>query len=413
MSDLANLQSEIKNGFEAVKTEQKEFQRENDRRLKELESRKSDPLLVEKLEKMDVSLAKLEEKLEKTQTALNRTTSPEKEGGELKEKQKKYAEMHEKFMRKGIEKMTRDEVAVLEAGYPEEKATFLSRGSEVDGGYFVTPEMSSQITKKIFETSPMREICGSVSITTDAFEEVADWDEATVAKSNEIGTRSQQNTPQFKKLRIPVYEKYTLGYATQQVLEDAGFNLESWLGDKVVDKMGRAENYDFLNGLGVNESRGLLTYTSADSYDAVEQVASTVAGSVSADDLIGLQDTLFEPFQANASWLMKRASVSVVRKLKDGAGRYLLDMQGNLAEGYKQVLLGRPVYKGADMPAMSTGNLAVAYGDFKQGYLIVDRIGISVLRDPYSAKPYVQFYFRKRTGGGMRNFQAIKLMSIL
>jgi HK97 family phage major capsid protein len=206
---------------------------------------------------------------------------------------------------------------------------------------------------------------------------------------------------------------YSLGYVTQQVLEDSSFNLENWLMEKYVDKFARTENNDFLNGSGANESRGLLTYTNADGYGSIEQVASTVSASLAADDLYSLQDSLFEPFQQNASWLMRRATVSAIRKMKDGLGRYLLDMDGDLANGYSAMLLGRPVVKGADMPALGSGNLAIAYGDFKKCYLIVDRIGISVLRDPFSAKPYVQFYARKRVGGGVRNYQAVKILACL
>lgn len=415
MENFAQLQTEIKDGFTQFKTELNDFRKENDNRLKALEKgRGEDPLQKEKMERLEKSLSDLEAKQAEIKTVIARAG----EGGNREDAEKKTEqrrkEVFAKFLRKGERSLTPEEHKIYTEGYaPELKATFLSRGSEVDGGYFVTPEMGSNMEKKVFETSPMRQLCSQISIGTDAYEEPADWDEATIAKSNEVGSRSQTNTPQFKHLRIVAHEMYALGYATQQILEDSSINMESFLTEKFVDKFSRTENDDFLNGDGVNEAKGLLSYASADAYGSIERVTSTVSASLAGDDLISVQDSLFEPFQANASWLMRRATASAIRKLKDGMGQYLLDMKGDMANGYQAMLLGAPVYKGADMPALGASADAIAYGDFKKCYLIVDRIGVAILRDPFSAKPYVQFYARKRVGGGVRNYQAVKVLRCL
>jgi HK97 family phage major capsid protein len=259
----------------------------------------------------------------------------------------------------------------------------------------------------------MRALASSVTIGTDAWEEIADYDEVTVENAGETTSHASTDNTKFNILRIPVHQMQAKPGATLKVLEDAAFDLETYLGMKVGEKFGRAEATDFVDGTGVNESKGFLRYTSGDGYDKVEQVASTVSGSFAADDFISVQNTLFESFQKNATWMMRRATATTARKLKDGMGRYLLSMEGNLKDGYQNMILGRPVSFAADMPALSGSNLAVAYGDFKQGYLIVDRLGISVLRDPYSSDNHVIWKFRKRVGGGVRQFQAIKIMSIL
>lgn len=405
-------QEEIKKGFESIKTELKTYQDENDKRLKEIEKKGSASGETEqKLKRIDEVLHKLEERQEKIQTVLNRAPEGKGKEEESNEIKTRRQEIMHKLFKKGENALSLEEREFYTKNYSEAERKFLSVGSDPDGGYLVTPEMSSEIGKKLFETSPMRQECSVIQISSDAFEELADYDEVDVERGNEVSTRSTTDASQLSKIRIPVHEMYAKPKATQQLLEDAGMNVESWLQGKVADKFSRTENTDFVSGSGVGRAKGFLSYTNADAFDGVEQVASAATSGIDADDLIKLQDTLYEPYQNGAIWVARRMTVSEFRKLKDGNGRYLLDQEGNLAEGYHSVILGNRVVKMADMPAMGAANLPLAYGNFKVGYLIVDRIGMSLLRDPYSAKPFVEFYFRKRSGGGVRNFQAIKVMS--
>ena len=205
--------------------------------------------------------------------------------------------------------------------------------------------------------------------------------------------------------------------ATADMLEDAYLDIAGWLQSKGADKIGRTENTAFFTGNGVNKPRGLLSYAAwaaAGVYerDKIEQVISGAATTVTADGIIDLQYALKEAYQPQAVWLMKRATFGAVIKLKGADNFYFGPMM--LAEGVTTMqLLGKRVLFCDDMQAIGTGaNLAVAYGDFGRGYTVMDRIGLQVLRDPYTAKPYTEFTLRKRTGGDVTNFEAIKLMRL-
>jgi HK97 family phage major capsid protein len=409
--ELGQIQREIKDGFEDIKKVQTELQKDNDRRLKALEDRKTDPLLTEKLEKMNVAIDGLVEKQEKMQTALNRapsgiTTDP-------KEVTKKMSDIMKKYMRGGEAKLTTEEIKFYNENLPEEVKGLIV-GNNEDGGYMVRPEVSNEITKKVFESSPVRQVASVISIGSDAFEELADFDEPAASWVGEVASRPETANNKLKMLRVPTHEIYANPRISQKLLEDAAYNIEAWHSGKVAEKFARAEATAFVSGDGVAKPRGFTTYASGDGYDKIEQVASASGTEIAADDLVKLRFSLFDAYQANASFLAHRLTVRDIRLLKDGEGRYLWSMEGNLVDGYMQMLLSRPLRWASDMALVTGGSakLPVAYGDFKQGYLVVDRVGISVLRDPYSAKPHVEFYTRKRVGGGVRNFQAIKLLSV-
>jgi len=211
-------------------------------------------------------------------------------------------------------------------------------------------------------------------------------------------------------LAVDVHELRANPRASQKILEDTAFDIEAWHAGKVGEKFGRSEATAFVVGIGALRPRGFTTYANGTAYGQVEQNVSTVAASFKADDLIDLQYFLFDAYQANARYSMHRTTARTVRKFKDGEGRYQWSLEGNLNDGFQMILLGKPMHWASDMAQVGSSNIVVAYADFKQFYIIVDRIGISVLRDPFSAKPHVEFYTRKRVGGSCRNFQAGKLL---
>ena len=194
---------------------------------------------------------------------------------------------------------------------------------------------------------------------------------------------------------------------------DNAWNVETWLGNKIGDKFGRTEANAFVVGNGVKKPRGFTTYASgtyvAGGSGKIEQIAAAAAGLIGWDDLINILTALKEFYLGGSNWLMQRATVGKVMLLKDGEGRYI--WQQNQQAGKPSILLGYEVRQAADMDAVGASKLPVAFGNFKMGYTIVDRVGISTLRDPYSAKPFVQFYTRKRVGGDVTNFEAIKLLT--
>lgn len=289
----------------------------------------------------------------------------------------------------------------------------MSVGSDPEGGYFVTPAMGRMITGVVFETSPMRDICNVETISTDSIEYPRDDDEASAGWVGEQEDRPETGAPKAGMQRIPVHEMYAMPKVSQKLLEDASFDIENYLGRKIGDKFGRVEATAFVSGNGVKRPRGFLTYASgtyaAGSSGKIEQVAAGVGGAISWDDFINTMTALKEYYLSGSNWLMQRGTVGKAMLLKDGSGKYI--WQPNQQAGKPGILLGYEVRQAADMDTVSASKLPVAFGNFKMGYTIVDRIGISTLRDPFSAKPFVLFYTRKRVGGDVTNFEAIKLLA--
>ena len=296
---------------------------------------------------------------------------------------------------------------------PEQRKT-LSVGSDPDGGYTVTPAMSSRVITKLYEMSPIRSLAGSESISTDALEMMADVDDSTTCgwAGSETVLGNPTATPKLAKLRIPVHQLYARVYATQQLLEDSGINIESWLGNKIGEKMSRAEATAFVSGTGVGQPRGFLTYSSGSAWGTIEQVAMGDASLLTADGFVSLKYALIEQYMERATWIMNRSTVAAAMKLKTGTGGDYVWKPGMLANDPTSTILGLPVRMATDMPAVAANALAVALAEWREAYLIVDRLGITLQRDPYSAKPLVEFYSRKRLGADVVNFQAIKIGKI-
>jgi HK97 family phage major capsid protein len=313
-----------------------------------------------------------------------------------------YKRAFDAFMRKDERKLNADEFKAL------------SVGSDPDGGYVVHPDMSGRIVTKIFETSPMRAFASVQTISTDALEGLFDLDEAAAVWVAETEARNETDTPQLKTYRIPAHEMSAQPAATQKLLDDAEIDMEAWLAGKVADKFARTENAAFVTGNGDGKPRGFLTYASGttlpgqiERFDTGANGAFAAApngGDVLIDALYGLK----APYRANATWFMNRATTKLVRKLKDSDGAYL--WSPGIAAGQPATLLGYPVASFEDMPDPATDSLSIAVGDMRAAYQIVDRAGIRVLRDPYTAKPYVRFYTTKRVGGDVVNFEALKLI---
>lgn len=351
--------------------------------------------LKEKLDKTNDAITRFETEIKELKAAVARS----KQGGDedlVKETEKKVAKALNQYLRKGTES-------------PELKA--LSVDSDADGGFLVTPQMSAEIVKHIFETSPMRQYASVQSISTDSYEILQDLDEAGAEMVEELGTRNVTGTPQIKKIVISVHEMSARPLASQKILDDAAVNVESWLGEKVGDKFARKENTNFVAGNGVGMARGILNYASGDGFNLVEQMTGAASLVISPDDLIDLEFMLKGDYRKNGVFFAARQTIKAFRKFKDSQNRYLWEpgINGKMAP----TLLGYEIAEMADMQANGVaGNLAVAFGDWKAAYQIVDRIGIRVIRDIYTQKPNVEFYTTKRTGGAVKNFEALKLLKV-
>jgi HK97 family phage major capsid protein len=303
----------------------------------------------------------------------------------------------------------------------------LSVGSSPDGGYFVPAETSSAIATRMFETSPMRQLATVITIGTDRWSQPKDVNDATSGGwVGEQQTRSATATPEIGEQEILTHEQYAYPEITQKMLEDSVIDIRAWLENKTADKLVRTENAAFVTGNGVMKPKGFLGYgltsvTTADATRAwgllqyVPMGASgafpTVSGSTSDDasKLIDLMAALNPAYRQGANWAMARSTEATVRKLRDADGRYLVGF-GSLSDGaFGFSLHGYPIVNLEDMPVIAANSFSIAFGNFRTGYLIVDRIGMNLLVDPYTNKPKVGLYMRKRVGGDVVNFDAIKL----
>jgi len=229
-------------------------------------------------------------------------------------------------------------------------------------------------------------------------------------------------TPQVGQINIYANEVQAQQAITQSMIDDVP-DIESWLMSKIDDKFSRNLNTTYVAGDGASKPKGFLSYAAWDvastvagqtavyQRNAIEQVSSGVAGEVTADGVKCLQAALLEEYQSNAVWIMKRMTWETVTTLKDGVGRYLINPNNvALQNGVDLMLLGRPVVFGNDMQTVGANSLSIAYGDFKRGYTIVERLGMRILRDPYTSTPLVNYKAFRRVGGEVSNFQAIKLL---
>jgi HK97 family phage major capsid protein len=292
-----------------------------------------------------------------------------------------------------------------------EHAKTLSVGVDSHGGYTVHPVMSNQITTKLYESSPVRQVANVDTITnSDSIVYPVDWDEANAGWVNETGTRSETKTPDMQQVKIFAQEMYAEPRATQQLLEDSSRNIESWLSNKVAEKFGRLEATAFVTGDGMQKPTGFLSYASGTSFNQVEQINMGAAANITADGFLNVKYGMQEFYMNRGIWMMNRTTVRDAMKLKNGAGDYI--WKPGITNDEQSTILGLPVRMATDMPTIAANALSVVLAYWTEAYQIVDRLGISVLRDPLTAKPYVKFYTRKRVGGGVKNFDAIKIGKI-
>ena len=291
--------------------------------------------------------------------------------------------------------------------------------SDPDGGYLVVPQLESGIRTIARDLDPIRALAAVVNVSSDMYEIIVDPSEIEGGWVGETGSRSETDSPQLKKVSIPVHEIYAAPRATQKMLDDAAFDIGMWLEGKIGDRFGRIEASAFASGDGVGKPRGFLTYDTANTDDftrAWGQFQHIAAGATSptdkqlADALVRLSLKLRAPYRADATWVMSRETAVRIRQIKDANDHYM--WAPGLQDGQPDRLLGFPVVFVEGMPALSSGNLPIALASWPQAYQIVDRHGVRFVRDNLTAKPYTIFYSYKRVGGGAVDFNALKFLKI-
>jgi HK97 family phage major capsid protein len=382
------------------------FRETNDERLAQIEGRLSaDVLTEEKLSRIDRALDETKSRLDAQaiERARPRLALSEKSAADPFAREHKMA--FHAYMKSG-------EVGGLKS--LEEKA--MSDASGPDGGYLVPIPAEQEIMRRIANISPIRSIASVRETSTATFRKAYSKTGPAAGWVAETDLRPQTGNQQIADMTFPAMELYAMPAATQSLLDDAVVDIEQWIADEIDTVFAEQEGAAFVNGDGVNKPKGFLTYPKiaqanwswGNSGYLTTGVSGDFAATNPSDILFDLVYALRAGYRQNARFVMNRKAQSRVRKFKTTTGEYIWEPPASL--GAPATLMNFPVVEAEDMPDIAADSCSIAFGDFLRGYLVVDRRGIRVLRDPYSAKPYVLFYTTKRVGGGMQDFEAIKLL---
>lgn len=295
----------------------------------------------------------------------------------------------------------------------------LSGAVSADGGYAIPRPIDEQIASVLKKISPIRSIAQVVKVGSAGYRKLVMTSGTASGWVSETAARPETTSPKFAEIAPPFGELYANPSATQAMLDDAAFNVEAWLANEIAGEFARAEAAAFINGTGVNQPKGFLQSTTSNANDAsrafgaLQFVASgNATGFDTAPELkiIDLVHSLKAGHRQGAVFVMNTATLATVRKLKSADGSFL--WQPGLLEGQPARLLGYPVIEAEDMPDVAAGAYPIAFGNFQNGYLIAERTTTSILRDPFTNKPFVNFYATKRIGGQVLDSEAIKLLKI-
>ena len=289
----------------------------------------------------------------------------------------------------------------------------LSTAVNSDGGYLVDPQTAEQIQSVLRSTASLRAVASVVNVEATTYDVLIDHTEVGSGWATEAGAVSETDTPLIDRISIPLHELSALPKASQRLLDDSAFDVEGWLAGRIAEKFARAEAAAFVSGDGIDKPTGFLNHSKVDdaswAWGDLGYVATGFDAAIgNGDAIIDLVYALGAEYRANAAFVMNSKTAGLLRKLKDNDGRFL--WSDGLSAGEPARLLGYPVVIAEDMPDVSAGSYAVAFGDFAAGYTIAERPDLRILRDPFSAKPHVLFYATKRVGGDVSDFAAIKLL---
>jgi len=407
------MEDEIKGTLADLNKAFDQFKEANDASQK-----KADVVLTEKVDRINAEIARIEQQakaqhvaaLERMNTLADLSGGGTGKGETAEQREHKDAFLN--FVRKGTESGLRD---------LERKA--MTVGSDPAGGFLVPATMDSRIVARLTAMSDMRRLALATQISTDALEVLVDNNDVDAAWVGETQTRSETSGNTFKKVRIQANELAANPKVSQMLIDDSVVDIEAFLTGKLAVLFARKEGAAFISGDGVAKPRGIVTYTTAATADAsrtwgvVQHIGTGTSGGFGtapngSDKLLDAVHALKVEYQANAKWLMNQTTLAEVRKLKDADGNYLYGT-AVLANSFLPTCMGFGVEVMADMPAIAASSLSIAFGDFREAYQIVDRVGIRMLRDPYTDKPNVRFYTTKRVGGDVVNFDAFKLVKFV
>ncbi len=391
-----------------------DFKIANDARLKQIEAKgHADPLLENKVDTINAAITNLEAEIVKMKTVNS--------GGGVSDQDRARAAHRtafNAFTRQGIDAGLRD----------LEIQAAMSVGTSADGGFTVPVELDRNIQALMLNTNPMRQLANVVQVGSPTYQKLVAIHGAASGWVGETAARGTTNSPQFAQVTPFMGELYANPKTTQQLLDDAFFDVEAWLAGEIADQFAIAEGTAFTSGDGVTKPKGFLAYATAATVDGVRAfgtlqhvptgaAADFLAASATvspADVLMDLIYSLKAAFRVGASWQMNKLSIAKLRKVKDTVGDYIWTppTAEGIANGQAGALLGYSINENEDMPVFGANALPIGFGNWKAGYTIVDRVGTRVLRDPFTDKPYINFYTTKRVGGMLVDSEAIKLLKV-
>ena len=398
--------TELRDAFSEFLSAFEQFKDANDERLTQIERRMtSDVVTADKVERINDAMDEQKRRMDELSLKARRPGRGGLPLGVLSHTALEHKRAWEGYMRKGD---------AFDLRALEVKA--LSGQSDPDGGYLVPSETESEIARVMSDASPIRAIADVRQVSGASLKKPIATTGSIAGWVGEEETRPETAAPVLSEMEFPTMELYAMPAATQSLLDDSAVSIEEWLAGEVQIAFAEQEGTAFVNGDGVRKPRGFLAYDSvADdtwTWGKLGYVPSGANGAFATanpqDALVDLVYALKASYRANAHWVMNRTTQGEIRKFKDADGNYL--WQPGLAAGQPATLLNFAVTEAEDMPDVAADAHALAFGDFRRGYLVVDRLGVRTLRDPYTRKPYVLFYTTKRVGGGVQNFEAIKLM---
>lgn len=403
---------QLKKSVETMLATFETFKSENDKFKSEMEKGRTDPVLAEKVDKINAAItdeskqiATLKSQVEAVEKAQAIAQFP---GGGISTRDKSKVEhkaAFDKWFRKGID----DNLHALSI---QASASTLS---DPDGGFTVPEEVDAAIDRVALTVSAMRRLCSVRSITTDTYRKLVNVGGASSGWVAEKGARAETDTPTLKEIAINTKEIYAMPAATQALLDDSAVDIAGWLADEVSIEFNEQEADAFIRGNGVEKPKGISAYTmvanASYSWGKVGYIAGGHASLLNdMDKIIDIQHALKAVYRNGASWLMNDLTLATIRKFKDGDGVYI--WRPGLDVGAPDTILGKPVEIDDNVDSIGAGKFPVFFGNFKRAYLIIDRLGTRVLRDPYTSKPFVLFYTTKRIGGGLVMPEAIKVLKI-
>jgi len=401
----ATTGNEVANAFDDFMHAFESYKQANDERLEQMEMRMgADVVTTEKMERISHAM---DEQKRKMDQLMIRQARPVLDGrGYSYPADSEHKKAFNAYIRRG------DEAGLRKF----ETKQSLSQNSNAEGGYLVPAELDQEISRRLGVLSPIRSISSVRQVSGSSLKKTFSTNGMVASWIGEHLPRPRTDAITLGEWEFATREIYAMPAATQSLLEDSAVNIDEWILSEIEAAFAEKEETAFVNGNGDTKPKGFLEVNKiVDTSWVAEKLGFIPTGVAGAfpttkpmDILIQMIYSLKSGYRQNATFVMNRKVQSTVRQFKDTNNNYI--WQPPTAPGQKAMLFGFPVVESEDMPDIADDKFSIAFGDFKQGYLIIDRTGTRVLRDPYSEKPYVLFYTTRRVGGGVQNYEAIKLL---